>query len=245
VSAKKSFLEPVRARVRRLQFTVGLGFVSLMLGSIISGSLAIRLSQRLADVPSVGVRMLVGVLMGELWVLLVLPALCYGAARIVELRPLSTALGGALSGQFFVLSLLFVREGALYSSAGWRVELLRWLAFAGGVVISYRAVQHGRAVAEQRAAQVRAQAESKKSEYDEFLRQAELDGERAAQREAQRAAAAAGVSTEAPAPAAAPVAAAPAEAPAPAPVVSMTPATAEAPAAPEQAGEAASKATGS
>jgi hypothetical protein len=174
-----------------------------------------------------------GGLMGELWVLAVLPALCYGAARIVDLRPLPTALGAALGGQFFVLAILFVREGALWSSAGWMVELLRWGAFAGGVFLSHRAVKQGRAAAEQRTTQAQAQAQAKKSEYDEFLKQAELEGERTAQREAQRASAAA--------PASAPVDAAPA---APAPVVSMTPATAEPTAAPEAAAES-SKATGS
>jgi hypothetical protein len=34
----------------------------------------------------------------NLWVLAVLPLLCCGAARIIKLKPLSTAIGGALSG---------------------------------------------------------------------------------------------------------------------------------------------------
>lgn len=224
MSAKKGSLDTLRARARRAQFIIGLGFLSLMLGAILSGSLAMRLSQRLQALPGSTLRMLVGVVLEELWVLAVLPVLCYGAARIVELRPLSTALGGALSGLVFVLALEFVREGTLWTSAGWRVQLLRAVAFGLGVWLSHRAVVRARAASAQRADEARAQAEARKSEYDEFLREAERDGERVAQREAERAAAVA--RTDAPAPAepasteAAPAEAvsaeaAPAEAPAP------------------------------
>lgn len=224
---KKGILEPLRVRVRRFQFIVGLGFAALMVGSFVSGSLAIRLNQRFSELPTGALRLLVGILMEDLWVLAALPLLAYGAARIMELRPLSTALGAALTGEVFVLALQYIREGSLVSEAGWRVDTLRAVAFVVGVVLSHRAVTQGRAAADKVAESARAQAEAKKGEYDEFLREAEREGERAAQREAARAAAAA--SAQAP------------EAPAPAPaeggqVVHMTPASAEpsAPVAPSQ-----------
>jgi len=191
VSAKKRPLESLRVRVRRFQFTVGLGFLSLTLGMWVSSSLAMRLNQRLQELPGNALRMLVGILLEELWVLAALPLLCYGAARIVELRPLSTALGGALSGQMFVLAIDFARSGSLWPSGGWRVNVLRAVAFGSGIYLGYRAVLLARAASEQRAAEARAQAEAKKSEYDVFLREAEAAGERTAQREAERAAAAA------------------------------------------------------
>lgn len=228
---KKGILEPLRTRVRRFQFIVGLGFAALMLGSFTSGALAIRLNQRFAELPTGALRLLVGILMEDLWVLAALPLLAYGAARIMELRPLSTALGAALAGEVFVLALQFVREGSLLSEAGWRVDVLRGVAFVVGVILSHRAVTQGRAAAEKVAEAARSQAEAKKSEYDDFLRQAELEGERAAQREAARAAAA---SENAQSPAA------PAQAPAEGgQVVHMTPATAEpsAPVAPAQASD--------
>lgn len=215
MSAKKRPLESLRVRIRRFQFIVGLGFLSLTGGMLVSSSLAMRLSQRLYELPSGSLRLLVGVLLEELWVLAALPLLCYGAARIVELRPLSTAVGGALSGQMFVLALDFVREGSLWPTAGWRVNVLRCVAFGSGIFLSHRAVVLARAASEQRASEARAQAEAKKSEYDSFLREAEAAGGRTAQREAERAAAAA----QAVAPA--PVEAAPAGAQ----VVSMVPPT--------------------
>jgi hypothetical protein len=220
VSAKKRPLDSLRVRIRRFQFIVGLGFLSLVLGTWVSSSLSMRLMQRLYELPSISLRLLVGVLLEELWVLAALPLLCYGAARIAELRPLSTSLGGALAGEAFVLALEFTREGSLWPSGGWRVNVLRAVAFGSGIFFSYRAVERARAASEQLASVARVQAEAKKSEYDTFLREAEAAGERTAQREAERAAAAAAAAGQAPAPA--PVEAAPTGAQ----VVSMVPATA-------------------
>lgn len=222
MSAKKRPLESLRVRVRRLQFIVGLGFLSLTFGMMVSSSLAMRLSQRLYELPSNALRLLVGVVLEELWVIAALPLFCYGAARIVELRPLSTAIGGALSGQVFVVALDFVREGSLWPTAGWRVNVLRAVAFGSGMFLSYRAVVSARAAAEQLASEAQAQAQAKKSEYDAFLRDAEAAGERSAQREAARAAAAAPAVAPAPAPAPEVVAPPEGEAPAPAPKASGT-----------------------
>lgn len=216
MSAKKRPFESLRVRIRRFQFILGLGFLSLTLGMLVSSSLAMRLSQRLYELPGSALRLLVGVALEELWVLAALPLLCYGAARIIELRPLTTAVGGALTGQMFVAALDFVREGTVVPSGGWRVNVLRAVAFGAGIFLAHRAVVKARAAVEQLAAKARAQAEAKKSEYDEFLREAEAAGERTAQREAERAAAAAAAQ----APASAPVAPAPAVAQ----VVSMVPA---------------------
>lgn len=223
MSAKKRPLDPLRVRIRRFQFIVCLGFLSLVLGAWLSSSLAMRLSQRLIELPSVSLRLLVGVLLEELWVLAALPLLCYGAARIAELRPLTTSVGGALAGEVFVLALDFAREGTLWPSGGWRVNVLRAVAFGSGIFLSYRAVERARAASAQLASEARAKAEAKKSEYDDFLREAEAAGERTAQREAERAAAAAAAQAQASAPA--PVA----EVSAGAEVVSMVPA-ADAPA---------------
>ncbi|XXF80293.1 hypothetical protein P2318_11215 [Myxococcaceae bacterium GXIMD 01537] len=228
MSAKKGSLESLRVRVRRFQFILGLGFFALMLGSVLSGSLVMRLSHRLQALPGNALRTLVGVVLEELWVLLALPLLCYAAARVVELNPLSTGLGAALSGQTFVVALQFVRDGEPWASGGWRVDLLRFVAFAVGIALSVRAVKQARAANQQREDSTRAQAAGRKEEYDAFLRDAERAGERTAQREAQAAAASAPApapEAAAPAPVAAPAseAAAPADAAAPAvaPVVSL------------------------
>ncbi len=64
---------------------------------MLSVTLAYRLTQRVQDLPK-GLRLAIGIPLQNLWVLAVLPLLCYGAARIIKLKPLSTAIGGAFSG---------------------------------------------------------------------------------------------------------------------------------------------------
>lgn len=224
MSSKSGILDPLRVRIRRLQFIVGLGFLSLVAGSMVSVALAFRLSTRIQDIPWELPQLLLGVTIQNLWVLGALPLMCYAAARILELKPLSTALGAAGSGQFFVLSLDFIRDGLAGMWNGWLISLLNVAAFSGGVFLSHRAVAKARAAATQAAAKAQAQAEARKVEYLEFLREAERGGEKTAQREAQQAPVAASVGSAA-------VAMAPPEggAPAPAPVeASAAPAPAEA-----------------
>ncbi|MDC0709271.1 hypothetical protein POL68_12430 [Stigmatella sp. ncwal1] len=179
MSAPPGRFEPLRVRLRRFQFILGLGFLALMAGSMLSVSLAFRLSTRIEDLPGELPRLLIGITLQNLWVLGVLPLLCYGAARILELKPLSTSLGAALSGEFFVLSLDFVRDGLEGLWSGWEAALLRLLAFAAGVFLSYRAVAKGRAASERTAAAAQARAEARKAEYMEFLNAAEKGSERA------------------------------------------------------------------
>ncbi len=223
-SKSPGILDPLRVRIRRFQFIVGLGFLALVVGSVLSVSLSVRLLARVQALEVEALRILIVLLLENLWVLGVLPLVCYGAARILELRPLTTSLGAALSGELFILALDFVREGVDGLWQGWMATSLRLTAFSVGVLLSYRAGVRGRAAAEAGAARTRAQAEARKGEYMEFLREAERGAEKSAQREAERAAAASAggapapadsttvkvESTQAPAPAEAP---APVEAP--------------------------------
>lgn len=252
VSSKSpGILEPLRVRIRRFQFILGLGFLALVVGSVLSVSLSVRLLVRVQALEAEALRLLIVLVLENLWVLGVLPLVCYGAARILELRPLSTSLGAALSGEFFVLALDFVREGLDGLWQGAVASSLRLAAFATGVFLSYRAVARGRAAAEEGAARARAKAEARKGEYLEFLREAERGAEKSAQREAERAAvaASAGGATEAAAAqggalvptAELSVSAGTAEPPAPAEVASPPSAPSEAtPSSPGEAGEAAS-----
>lgn len=189
-SKSPGILDPLRVRIRRLQLVAGLGFFSLVLGAVLTGSLSVRLISRIQAVETDALRLLIGTLLENLWVLGVLPLVGYGAARLLELKPLSTALGAACAGESFVLALDFVRDGFDGLVGDWPHTLLRILMFTAGVLLTYRAVSRGRAAAEEAAAKAQAQAEARKGEYQEFLRQAERDAEKLAQREAERAAAA-------------------------------------------------------
>jgi hypothetical protein len=175
---------------------VGLGFLAQVIGAVLSVSLSYRLTQRVQDLPE-GLRLLIGVPLQNLWVLVVLPLLCYGAARIIELKPLSTAVGGVISGQVFIMALNFAWGGLEGVFPGLAIFALQVSALAAGVLLSYRAVLKGRAAAAQGAAKAQAQAEARKVEYQEFLREAERGAEKTAQREAERVAAVAAVTGEA------------------------------------------------
>jgi hypothetical protein len=182
---KKAVLEPLRVRIRRAQFIVGLGFLALVMGSVLAGDLGVRLSVRLESLPLQSLVYVIGLAVRNLWVLGVLPLLCYGAARVLELRPWSTALGAAMTGQAFLLAIEFVRNGVEgWVERGWLATALEWGVLGVGVVLSQRAVVRGRAAAEKQTERAQQQAAARKDEYAEFLREAERAGEKIAQREA-------------------------------------------------------------
>lgn len=184
MSSKTSVLEPLRVRIRRFQFIVGLGFIALVAGSVLSVALTLRLSVRVQALPLGVMRVLMAVVLENLWVLVVLPVLCYGSARVMELKPWSTGAGAAVSGAGFVLALNYVQSGLAGVWLGGLGSVLNVVAFAMGLVLSARAVVMGRAAAAQQAGKAQAKAQERKSEYDEFLRAAEEGAARLEQREA-------------------------------------------------------------
>lgn len=185
MSPKPSVLEPLRVRIRRFQFIVGLGFIALVLGSALSVSLTLRLSLRVQALPFVPLKVLVAVLLENVWLLGVLPVLCYGAGRVMELKPWHTAAGAAVSGATFVLALGFVQGGADSLWLGGLGSVLNVMAFGVGIFVSARALKAGRAAAAKQSEKTQSKAEERKGEYDEFLRAAEQGGARLEQREAQ------------------------------------------------------------
>jgi hypothetical protein len=195
VSTKPRGLDTLRVRIRRFQFIVGLGFLSQIIGPLFTVALAQRLSQRMQDLPEI-LQLIIGIPLQNLWAIAVLPLLCYGAARIIELKPLSTAVGAVLSGELFVLALNFAWGGLEGILPGVGAVALQVSILAAGVLLSYRAVLKGRADAAKGAAKAQAEAEARKSEYQEFLREAERAAEKTAQREAERAASAGGTAPD-------------------------------------------------
>lgn len=188
MSTSKGILQPLRVRVRRLQFTVGLGFLALVLGHVLSGALMMRLAGRLSVLPDWFLGWVVNPVLHQLWALAVLPLLCYGAGRILELHPWRTPLVAALSGQSFLLAIFFASEGLDgWVRGGWLVTALDWGMLAAGVVLSQRALLRGRGDAAKQAERAQQQAEARKDEYAEFLQEAERAGEKSAQREAAKA----------------------------------------------------------
>lgn len=188
---KTSVLQPLRVRIRRVQFTVGLGFLALVMGTTLTGALSLGLSGHVGALPSWAIDFLIAPVLRHLWALAVLPVLCYGAARVIELRPWATVLGAAATGLGFSLAIEFTSDGvAGWLAAGGLSLVLELGVVAGGVVLGQRAIVRGRADAGKQEKQARRQASTREDEYAEFLREAEREGEKIAQRDAAKAEAA-------------------------------------------------------
>jgi general stress protein CsbA len=168
VAKPPTALNTLTARVRRAQFIVGLGIVSLVMGMVISGYLFNRVGYRMAAFPS-PVAFVFAQVGRSLWVVVVLPAACYGAARILELKPWSTAIGAALTGESFLVALDYIQSGEL----PWVDLMVRAVALAGGVALSAYGVRRGRSGAA-RATEAAAQiAAANKAQYDAVLRESQ------------------------------------------------------------------------
>lgn len=159
---------------------MGLGFLSLVLGVLGFSSLAMRVGGWTSSGVPGWLVVLLGLVLLRLWVLFLLPALAYAAARVFDLRPWSTAVGGAATGEVFLLALDAITPGwaALLEAPG--LLAVRVATFAGGVGLTALAVKRGRAAAlavEQVALEA---ARARKAEYDAFLRASEETAERAA-----------------------------------------------------------------
>jgi len=179
-------MKDLSQRAKRLYFVVGIGFAALMLGSILSVLLLQRLGPRLHGAPVV-LLFFLEVLLRNLWSLLVLPILAYGAARAVPLGTWSTVVGALATGEVFVRALRYIQGGA-------DVVWGSWSGFATGVAVlcasaalTRLAILRGREAAEVQLAEAQARARAKVSEYDEFVQAAERQGERNALAERERA----------------------------------------------------------
>jgi hypothetical protein len=107
-----------------------------------------------------------------------LAAFAYFAARFMDLGTWSTAAIGTTSGLMFQLGLTYVWMGE-EGFIGDPIRLVAWvLTIAAGVVLTAKAGQWGRAAALAVEAKAKVEAEAKKSQYDEFVKQAEALADR-------------------------------------------------------------------
>lgn len=166
-------LDVARARIRRVQLTLGLGFIAVALGSALSMSLLVRMGPRIASFGSVAFAIGVDYAIRRLWILAVLPLLCYGVARVIAIRPLPTAIGAALTGEFILVA-LDVLSGNFGGMLEDPLQLsARVLTAVIGVALSVFAVKSGRAAAEAIELEAKQAAAGKKDEYDQFAKEAE------------------------------------------------------------------------
>lgn len=169
MARRPSNLDNVRASVRRFQLTIGLGFAAIVIGTIFSGSLMMRLAPRLAAIDSDVVSLISVVFIRRLWILVALPVLAYGFARIIDLKPVQTAVGAAMTGELFQLAIDLITGG----NTTMLDHVTRVVTAVLGVGITMFAVKSARSYEAQRSAAAQKAAQSKKSEYEEFTKEAE------------------------------------------------------------------------
>lgn len=166
----------------RLMFILGLGMVAVILGSVLSVGLAMRLGPRLQGLP-LPVLQALDLLIRHLWCLLILPLIVHAAARVADLRVWSTVAGSLLSGSVFLLLLGYLQRGG---GGVWRGawDFISWVLVMGmSALLIRRAVRTGARHREAQAQKAKAQAAAKVSEYDAFRAEAEAQADRHAARE--------------------------------------------------------------
>lgn len=165
-------LAAAETAVRRLLLMVGFGFLAYVGGSMIAAGVMTRVAARL-DGAGEPVQFVAWLLISSAWILVALPGLSGFAARFLDLRPCSTALIGAATGLSFQLSLQYVSAGSDGITSDPVRQLARLLAAAAGVALTVIAVKRGRELARLADEQAKLEADQKKTQYDEFVKQAE------------------------------------------------------------------------
>jgi len=183
-------LARLEAKARQLMLMVGFGFLAYTGGTILSVMLMNRLNHRLVAADNRFVTFAVLVLVGQLWILFVLPSLIHLASRFLELPIWRAAIIGALTGTFFSASIRIVSNGVETTFA----EPVQNLVWAGctlsGIFFSVWAGKRGRVWAEARQKVADAAAEARKGQYDQFLAEStQLANRRESARNAEAAAA--------------------------------------------------------
>ncbi len=159
-------LQKARSRVRRFQLVTGLGLAACIAGAVVAAPLAMRLAPKLQGVSPVLAIVVLG-LLGRIWVVLWLPLISYGVGRVIDVKPTSTAVGAALTGELFVMLIQLVTSGwgALAHPLDWAVRLG---TLGGGVAMTRWALVRARAASARKQAAAEEKAKAAKAEYEHF-----------------------------------------------------------------------------
>lgn len=180
-------LAALEARARQLMLMVGFGFVAFTGGTILSVMLMQRISHRLVAADSWVLNQVSLIVVGQLWILFVLPALVHLACRFLELPIWRTAVLAALTGTGFNLAIRFVSTGVEQAFADSTQNVIWAGSLISGTLFTVWAGKQGRAWAEARQKIADQEAIARKGQYDQFLAESTALADR---RDAARAAAA-------------------------------------------------------
>jgi hypothetical protein len=166
-------LENARVRIRRFQLVVGVGFFSCAAGALVSLAIGNRLRDVMPQIQPVALAQLLAMAIRQLWEFAVLPVACWALARVMPISPWRTALGAVATGEVFLSALdFFTGNLSLWFRAPY-LGGLRLAFIALGVVVTSRAIAFARSSAERAERAAREAAERKKTQYDEFVKEAE------------------------------------------------------------------------
>ncbi len=161
------------AKTRHFLLVVGFGFAAFVAGSVLSAALVNRVRERVVAMDSAVFSLIAQILIQRLWLLAVLPVLAYAAARVLELKPVFTAVTAALTGQLFFTALIAVSRGADGVFDGPFDVAVQGGTFVLGVGLTVFAIRQGRAAAAQGDLAAATKAAERKQEYDEMLKASE------------------------------------------------------------------------
>lgn len=173
MSQRPTTLQALSARVRRFQLVLGIGLGSAVAGGIVSAALVDRLGPRIQALGPGVLALFAHVLVSRLWVLGMLPLVCYLSARIFDLKPWRTAAAAGLAGEAFFLALGLLTGGLDGLLEQWPDLVLNVLTLALGIALGRRAILRGRAAAGRAEEAAKRRVEANKSQYAEYLREAE------------------------------------------------------------------------
>ena len=166
MSGRAGLLDRARGGIRRLQLIVGVGFFSLVSGSVASAYVIHGMAPRLAPLGPTLATVLV-IIVREVWALGVLPAVCYAVARVVALAPWPTALGAFAVGEIASLVVESISGSPELGGVGWST---RAACGVGAVLLTATAVRRARRAAGHAEDRAREAAEAKAKEYEAFVR---------------------------------------------------------------------------
>lgn len=174
--ARPTPLVRAETAARQLLLLMGLGFLAMVIGTVASGVIVNAVWQGVHGRGASWLLFTVHALSMRMWVWLVLPALAYGAGRVLVLRPWRTAAVTVTTGEVFSLAFRIAGSGLEGLYRHW-FEMLLWVATSGaGVWLTARAVEKARGTAAQvqanRQALATLHAEANQAQYEHFQQEA-------------------------------------------------------------------------
>lgn len=161
-------MQALSNRLRRIMLVGGLGVLAVVIGSIITGPLGMKLAPRLEGLPLL-LGSAIGVGVWRFWLIGVLPVLGYGVGRTLRLKPLGLAFGAALSGDLFFALIEIASSGLAVLSANPGMLAARLGTLALGILLTLRATRAGIAAADKAQAEAAKVSATRRDEYAELL----------------------------------------------------------------------------